>query len=255
MEAVVQWYAAYPERLEKEDSLVKGSFPGFSFFTNEEGNACWKGLVDVRDEFGNLCPANCEYNPLEIIVECPPDYPHSIPRVYDVNGILRKHSCKHLHPDSNKICYGIRGRESSMNFHEYATIRDLIRQIAIFIYQQYKAEQNGNVWETDRLHGEYGLLQSELEQGEFVSSNLCPCGNGASYQECCMPKVEKLIKIICKHENIPITLLGRNDKCGCYSGKKYKKCCKERCYFIHHLRDNVSLTKLNQVLESCSEQV
>gem|GEM_PF-5755490 len=94
------------------------------------------------DERGNLYPENCDYNPLSIKIECLSDYPKSIPLVYDVKEVLNKHNCTHIHPQSNKICYGLRGTKDKCNFHLADRIKDVVQQIGTFIYGQWRAENN-----------------------------------------------------------------------------------------------------------------
>jgi len=237
MEKIKQWYEKLPNRLAEEKLEMEKTHPNFEFFFAKNGNVCWKGKVSVRDNSGKLCLENCEYNPLEIIVECLPDYPQSMPIVYDIKDILKQHNCIHLHPNSNKICYGIRHRDLACNFHQESRIKDIIPQIGYFILGQWKSEQKGNQWDNDRLHGVLGFIEEELLNGNFKPKELCPCGNPKLYKNCCMPEVESILKNIIEkiEENKKIkykTDFKQKEKCTCKSGSKYKKCCYPRQYFI-----------------------
>jgi len=237
-ELIEQWYLKDTERYEEEKQLLESSFPLFKHFLDpDNGNACWVGEVEVRNKNGELYPMDCEYNPLRITVECPPNYPDTIPLVHDNDGILRKHDCTHLHADSDKICYGMRELDPGCNFHMDVRIKDLIYQIGVFIVNQWDAENNNGEWEDDRLHGQFGFLEHELKYKNIPLSNPCPCGSkNLSYELCHLNEIENLIRKVIEEGKLPSPKRAeRNEKCPCGSGIKYKKCCDPRLYFIQHL--------------------
>lgn len=249
-----QWYKTNTERYEEEKIKIEELWPEFKPFINQDGNACWTGEVKTLDQNTELFP-KCEYNPLSITIECLHDYPKSNPIVYDDKEILKKHNCIHLHKNSNKICYGMRGLDENCNFDKNTKIVDLISQIGIFIFQQWQAEQNGGKWENDRLHGVLGFLEHELKKGNISIYQLCPCGRGEIYLNCCLPKVQKMLIDI--FNGLKLTLpkkIGRNQKCPCEDMIKYKHCCDPRKYFIRQLLPYMERDKILLLLEGLSKK-
>lgn len=250
-----QWHEIDLGRYQEEQSRIQDSFPGrFQHYLDKDGNACWEGKVEVRDEkSGELYP-KCEYNPLQIKIVCGKDYPKTIPDVFDVNGILRQHGCIHLHEGTDKICYGMRGLDKNCNFHKDTRIDNLITQIGVFIFNQWVAENNEGVWARDRLHGIAGFLEYEIENS-IPLNEPCPCGKNSLYINCCLANVEKEISDISQKLDIkPSKKLKRNELCPCSSGKKYKKCCFPRKKFIAKLMVYLSKDQLLQIFKEISSR-
>lgn len=232
-ERLSQWHIYDKKRYTQEIELMK-NYPFMSHYIDDEtGNACWRWAVKCLDEDGCLYPKNCEYNPLDIIIECLHDYPRSMPLVYDMNDVLKRHGCIHINEWSNRICYWLRGTEDKCNFHLNDRIKNIVEQIGTFIYGQWVAEQSWWKWESDRPHWVIGILEYECHNGCISANDPCPCGKNATYFNCCLKSVEMLIRQNLRQR---MWYIGdnywRRKTCPCGSGKKYKDCCEWRTVFL-----------------------
>lgn len=218
-----QWYEIYPQRLKEEIKLVKEHYPNFVFgnLQNQE-NAFWEGIVKSVSDNGK------ELYSLRIKVECDRNYPLIFPRVYDIEGNLKKQKCPHLNEKDNAICYGNR-LDPQLDFTKETRVKNVIDFVSIFLARQWYFEKKGE-WPNGQLHGGNAFLEYEIKQAIIPLHELCPCGMTAiSYKDCHFPEVQKILVQLEtgyseRLKNVKIQI-GRNEKCPCESGKKSKKCC------------------------------
>lgn len=227
-----QWYQDDPNRLSDEIGLMQSTFPNFKQDYDSFGNIFWVGTVLFKSE------AEVLYS-LKVRIECPSNYPLVFPRVYDSKGVLEKKNCPHLYyegenSDKRVLCFGNR-LDVQLDFSGDTRIKNVVEYIGVFLSRQWYFEEYG-YWPQGQPHGDDAFLDYELNDGNILPTDPCPCAsNVKSYENCHMNTVYTLLGYrdheAQRLEKVKVSLPRRNDPCPCgvanSEGKrlKYKKCC------------------------------
>ena len=218
-----------PARLEQEKSEMLERYPDFSLpyyapapWYPQISVVVWAGKVHCSDEEGGILRS------LGVNIYCLPNYPQSLPVVYDNPRTLTPEQCHHHMYSNGSLCYGDdRDERLRPDKISIATVVDFLVYFTGYLWSY----EQGMGWPHEHLHRDIDILSREINGEKIVKNTECPCGQGETYRRCHLEKVRHLIKQMTK-ESVNVEYRDRwvqpNTPCPCNSGKQYKRCCQKK---------------------------
>lgn len=190
-------------RLAHDRALVGEHYPGLLYRVDDySGRASLAGTITLRTESGV---------PIRIAtrVEFPDNYPGNEPVVYETAGRFPRDPDRHMLPEG-RCCLWLRP-ESKWNPKDPDSLIHFLDETVLFFERQLIHELYPDApWPGgERGHGLLGYAEyvSEVLGSDGLLSALtpvlsgavgvgrnaaCPCGSGAKYKRCCLPRIEEV---------------------------------------------------------------
>ena len=234
-----------PSRLEQEKSEMLERYPDFSLpyyapapWYPQISVVVWTGIVHCPDGEGGILRS------LGVNIHCLPNYPQSLPVVYDNPRTLTAEQCHHHMYSNGSLCYGDKRDERLRpDKISVATVVDFLVYFTGYLW----CYEQGQDWPHEYLHRDIDILSREINREKIARGAECLCGMGKTYRCCHLGKVKDLIKKMTKVSvNVQYNdiWVPPNSSCPCKSGKEYKRCCKKK-----HDRENFFQAPLFMLLK------
>jgi hypothetical protein len=196
------WFEADPSALERLERTLRARFPTLHAFM--EGGVCVvRGTYPVMDG-GRVIDR------YELEIALPPDYPGSLPLVWEIGGRIPREADRHVFTDVGCLCLGVPLALWIQLKGDFSLPKILDIPIRNFLIGNALVEE-GEPWpHGDRSHGGQGVLEycgdlmgtSEpvaiakfllsVVKGTVRGHWLCPCGSGQIIRRCHKEAVEAL---------------------------------------------------------------
>ncbi len=196
------WFEADPSALERLERTLRARYPTLHAFI-EDGVCMVRGTYPVIE-------GGRPIDRYELEIALPPDYPASLPLVWETGGRIPRKADRHVFTDVGCLCLGVPlalWMQLKGDF-SLATILDI--PVRNFFIGNALVEQ-GEPWpHGDRSHGVQGVLEfygdllgtSEpmaiakfliaVVKGKVRGHWPCPCGSGQIIRKCHREAVESL---------------------------------------------------------------
>ena len=198
----VPWFEREPEAYEVVRRMLVEKYP--TLHARKIGDAAViKGTLGISHE-------GVEVDRYCLELKLPPDYPKSLPTVWETAERIPREMDRHVHPSNGAICLGVAEELWLAMSGDFSLDRVLDIPVRNFLIGNSLVEQ-GQEWPSgDRSHGVQGivefyasLLGTKDEYGllRFLRSFLlgkpkghwpCPCGSGGILRKCHMDGMRQL---------------------------------------------------------------
>jgi hypothetical protein len=198
----VPWFEREPEAYEVVRRMLVEKYPTLHA-RKIDGAVVIKGTLGISHE-------GVEVDRYSLELKLPPDYPKSLPTVWETAERIPREMDRHVHPSNGAICLGVAEELWLAMNGDFSLDRVLDIPVRNFLIGNSLVEQ-GQDWPSgDRSHGVQGVIEFYETligiKGEralllflrsFILKKLkghwpCPCGSGSILRRCHMEGVRQL---------------------------------------------------------------
>lgn len=198
------------EPLASDVCNLKGSYPNLIATIGKNGTVDVEGIFDV-------CADDKHIDSFSIRIEIPPDYPMTVPRVFETGGKIPRIADRHINPDGSACLFVPDAR-----WKHWPPGSDLVRFVSGPVYYYFLGQAfydlEGRWLFGERPHGDDGVIDYYKEElglnslgavykclkvatsgrsGATNRNRLCVCGGGKAMEQCHKEKISLI------SENIP----------------------------------------------------
>lgn len=196
------WFEDDPSALERLERMLRSRYPTLHAFI-EKGVCIVRGTYPVMDS-GRLVDR------YELEIALRPDYPTSLPLVWETGGRIPREADRHVFPDAGCLCLGVPLALWMQLKGDFSLPTILDIPVRNFLIGNGLVEK-GEPWpHGDRSHGVEGILEfygdllgtsDSIAIARFLLSLVkekvrghwrCPCGSGRIIRNCHREAVESL---------------------------------------------------------------
>lgn len=164
------------------------------------------GMAQIRGTFALHSPSGGFLTRFQVLIELPPEYPESLPIVYEVGGRIPKTIDRHIEPDG-KACVLLPDDRWRV-FPVDAPLRVFLSGSLHEFFLSQSLVERGEPWPFGEWrHGEQGVLDYYqkllatndtavvsqflyiLARDSFKQHWDCPCGSGRRIRACCRDRI------------------------------------------------------------------
>lgn len=194
------WFERDPGALDELERILRARYPTLHAFI-DDGRCFVRGTLEVVDG-----------DRYSLSIALPPNYPHSIPVVWETAGRIPREVDRHVYPD-HSLCLGTPLSLWIDLDGDFAIERVLDIPVRNFLVGNSLVEE-GQPWPYgDRSHGAAGIVEHLRELigssdtfvvAQFLINILqckikghwpCPCGSGQIIRKCHREAVEKMRRV------------------------------------------------------------